>query len=160
MKWADRVTALVLLVIAGGWTYLANQIPFPTFARVSKLAPGHYPMGVAILLAVVAIILFMQTFRGKENVEKNGPQEEPGRRNPKAIQHLLTGFTLFLAYVISVPFFGFVLASPLFVFFFIWFIGRYSLLLTIPIAIGIPAILWIIFAWWLVTPLPKGPLGF
>jgi hypothetical protein len=159
MKWADRVTALVLLVIAGGWIYLANQIPFPTFARVSKLSPGDYPMGVAILLAALAIILFIQTFKGRDREEKNGPQEEGGR-NPKAVQHLLAGFVLFLGYVISVPFLGVVIASPLFVFLFIWFIGRYSLLLTIPIAMGIPATLWIIFAWWLSVPVPKGPLGF
>jgi Ca2+/Na+ antiporter len=159
MKWADRVTAFVLLAIAGSWIYLANQIPFPTFARVSKLAPGHYPMGVAVLLLALAIILLVKTFKDQDRVEKNGPQEE-GRRNPKAVQHLLTGFVLFLAYVISVPFLGFVLTSPLFVFLFIWFIGRYSLLLTIPIAMGIPATLWIIFAWWLSVPVPRGPWGF
>jgi len=159
MKWADRVTALVLLVIAGGWIYLANQIPFPAFARVSKLSPGHYPMGVAVLLLALAIILLVQTFKGQNRVEKHRSQEE-GRRNPKAVQHLLTGFALFLGYVISAPFLGFVMASSLFVFFFIWFIARYTLLIRITIAIGIPSLLWMIFAWWLSVPVPKGPLGF
>jgi putative tricarboxylic transport membrane protein len=159
MKWADRAAALVLLVIAGGWIYLANQIPFPAFARVSKLSPGHYPMGVGVLLLALAIILLVQTFKHQDYVEKNGAQEEI-ERNPKAVQHLLTGFVLFFAYVLSVPILGFALATPLFAFLFIWSIGRYSLLLTIPIAVGIPVILWIIFAWWLSVPVPKGPWGF
>ena len=159
MKWANRVTALVLFVIAGQWIYLANQIPFPAFARVSKLAPGHYPMGVAVLLAVLAVILFMQTFKEQDHGEENGPQEESGQ-NPKAFQHLLTGFVLFLGYVISVPFLGFVIASPLFVFLFIWLIADYALLLRVTIAIGIPSLLWIIFAWWLSVPVPRGPWGF
>ena len=159
MKWADRVTAFVLFIIAGGWIYLATKIETPAFAMVSKLSPGDYPMGVGILLAALAVILFIKTFKVQDHKERNGLQDE-GARNTKAVKHLLTGFALFLAYVISVPFFGFVVASPLFVFFFIWFIGRYSLLLTIPIAMGIPATLWIIFAWWLSVPIPKGPWGF
>ena len=159
MKWADRVTALVLFFIAGEWIYLANQIPFPAFARVSKLAPGHYPIGVAVLLAVLAIILFVQTLKGQDRGEINGPQKE-SRQNPKAAQHLITGFVLFLCYVISVPLLGFVVASPLFVFFFIWFIGGYALLIRITIAIGIPSLLWIIFALWLSVPVPRGPWGF
>jgi hypothetical protein len=159
MKWFDRIAAFVVLVIAGVWIYMAIQVPFPTFARVSKLAPGHYPMAVAVLLAALAIMLLGKTFKGQNRIEKNDSQEEI-IRNPKAVQHLLTGFVLFSAYVISVPILGFVSATPLFVFLFIWSIGRYSLLLTIPIAVVIPALLWIIFAWWLSVPVPKGPWGF
>ncbi len=159
MKWADRVAALVLLVIAGGWIYLANKIPFPAFARVSRLSPGDYPMGVGVLLLVLAIILLVKTFKYQDSGEENGSQKEI-ERNPKAVQHMLTGFVLFLGYVISVPFLGFAVASPLFVFFFIWFIAGYTLLLRITIAIGIPSLLWMIFAWWLSVPVPKGPWGF
>jgi putative tricarboxylic transport membrane protein len=159
MKWFDRIAAFVLLVIAGVWIYMAIQVPFPTFARVSKLAPGHYPMAVAVLLAALAIILLGKTFKGQDRIEKKAPQEE-NIRNPKAVQHLVTGFVLFFAYVLSVPILGFALATPLFAFLFIWSIGRYSLLHTIPIAVGIPLILWIIFAWWLSVPVPKGPWGF
>jgi putative tricarboxylic transport membrane protein len=110
-------------------------------------------------LLVLAIILLVKTFKYQDSGEKNGAEEEI-ERNPKAVQHLLTGFVLFLGYVISVPFLGFAVASPLFVFFFIWFIAGYTLLLRITIAIGIPSLLWMIFAWWLSVPVPKGPWGF
>lgn len=164
-KWADRITAITLFIIAGVWLLLAVQLPFPAFSRISKMGPGHYPLAVAGVLAVLAIILLAQTFLGKAT---HGP-DSPGHddfeagtetRNPKAVQHLITGFALFLCYIVSIPSLGFVAVSPLFVFLFLRFIGRFKLLFTITIAVCIPALLWTIFAFWLAVPLPKGPWGF
>ncbi len=160
MKWADRITALVLIVIAGAWIYLAIQLPFPAFARVSKMSPGSYPIAVATLLAVLAILLLIQTFQTQKSAEKKDDDVDSRPRNLKAVQHLITGGFLFLGYVVLIPFIGFVVDSFLFVFFILKFIGRYKLFITLPIAVGIPSLLWAIFAYLLTVPLPKGPWGF
>jgi hypothetical protein len=59
-----------------------------------------------------------------------------------------------------VPLIGFVMASIVFVFCFIRLIGRFNYWLSGVLALGIPALLWTVFAYLLTVPLPKGPFGF
>ena len=139
---------------------MAAHVPFPAFARVARMGPGHYPMAVAVLQLILALWLLWQTFRPDRYPEKQTDADEKKSRNPQATQHLLVGFGFFLAYVIFVPYLGFALATVLFVFCFVRIIGRFSYLLSGGLALGIPALLWTIFAYLLTVPLPKGPLGF
>ena len=157
MKWADRSLAICLIAIAGGWIYLASRLPFPSFAQVSNIAPAHYPMAVAALLALLAAILFGQTIFSPDSEERNPEVLLAG--DFRAARHLLLGFTLFLAYVIFLPWIGFTVGSALFVFCFILCMGRYGMLVAGALAILIPALLWSIFAYLLAVPLPQGSWG-
>jgi hypothetical protein len=58
------------------------------------------------------------------------------------------------------PFIGFSLAASLFVCLFLLLIGRYRFYLAVVNAVLIPSLLWFIFAYLLMVPLPKGPWGF
>jgi hypothetical protein len=160
MKWADRTAALVLIALSVFWIYMAVNLPFPAFARVARMGPGHYPSGVAVLQIILALLLLWQTFRSGPNAEAAADSGDKKRRNPQAVRHLLIGFGLFLAYVIVVPFLGFGLATACFIFGFIRIIGRFGYLLCGALAVGIPVLLWVIFAYLLTVPLPKGPWGF
>jgi putative tricarboxylic transport membrane protein len=161
MKTADRITSLLLLALSGFWIYLARQLPYPKFAQVSKMGPGDFPIMVAVLLAVCAGWLLVDTFR---RPAAGGPAEggEKSERtvSPRARRDILTGFGLFTVMLILTPFLGFSLSSVLFVFLFLLLIGRYRFLLAILIAAVIPGVLWFIFAYMLTVPLPKGPWGF
>ncbi len=159
MRWAERITAIVLLALCVLWIKLAVDLPFPAFARVAKMGPGHYPIAVAGLLASLAVLLLWQTFRCEKHAASAEDDEEQSR-NPQGFRHLIIGFGFFLVYVILVPLIGFVLASMVFVFCFIRLIGQFNYLLSGALALGIPALLWIVFAYLLTVPLPKGPLGF
>jgi membrane protease YdiL (CAAX protease family) len=159
MKWAERITAIVLLALSALWIQLAVDLPFPAFARVAKMGPGHYPIAVAGLLALLAVLLFCQTLRSEKPTDAAKDDQEQSR-NPRGSRLLIIGFGFFLTYVILVPLIGFVLASIVFVFCFIRLIGQFNYLLSGALALGIPALLWTIFAYLLTVPLPKGPLGF
>ncbi len=159
MRWAERITAIVLLALCVLWIKLAVDLPFPAFARVAKMGPGHYPIAVAGLLASLAVLLLWQTFRCEKHAASAEDDEEQSR-NPQGFRHLIIGFGFFLVYVILVPLIGFVLASMVFVFCFIRLIGQFNYLLSGALALGIPALLWIVFAYLLTVPLPKGPFGF
>jgi len=159
MKWAERITAIVLLALSALWIQQAVNLPFPAFAKAAKMGPGHYPIAVAVLLGILAVILFWQTFRSETHT---GPAEEDAEqsRDPRGFRHLVIGFGFFLAYVILVQFIGFVLASIVFVFCFVRLIGKFSYWLSGLLALGIPVLLWTVFDYLLTVPLPKGPLGF
>jgi putative tricarboxylic transport membrane protein len=159
MKWAERITAIVLLALCLLWIYWAVDLPFPSFARVAKMGPGHYPIAVAGLLGLLSVLLFGQTFRDAKHAGSAEDDEEQSR-DPGGFRHLITGFAFFLGYVILVPLIGFVLASVVFVFCFIRLIGRFNYWLSGALALGIPALLWTVFAYLLTVPLPKGPFGF
>ena len=158
MKWAERITALFLLALSAVWIYLAVRLPFPAFARVARMGPGHYPIAVAGLIIILALWLLWQTFRSEQYTEKT-PSAAAKKRNPQAVKHLISGFGLFLVYVIIVPYLGFALSTALFAFCFIRFIGGFGYLLCTILALAIPALLWTIFAYLLTVPLPKGPWG-
>ena len=161
MKSADRITSVLLFVLSGLWIYWARQLPYPKFAQISKMGPGDFPTIVAAMLAICAIWLFVGTFRYRVEKKDVTSSDETGRaKNPKAFRDILTGFGLFTVMLFVVPFLGFSVASALFVFFFVFLIGRYRIYLSILIAILIPFALWLIFAYLLTVPLPKGPWGF
>jgi putative tricarboxylic transport membrane protein len=159
MRWAERITAIVLLALSVFWIQLAVDLPFPAFARVAKMGPGHYPIAVAGLMAILAVLLFWQTFRFEKQIDPAGDDEEQSR-DSRGFRHLIIGFVFFLTYVILVPLIGFVMASIVFVFCFIRLIGQFNYWLSGVLALGIPALLWTVFAYLLTVPLPKGPFGF
>jgi putative tricarboxylic transport membrane protein len=159
MKWADRITAIVLLALCVFWIRLAVDLPFPAFARVAKMGPGHYPIAVAGLLAILAVLLLWQTFRSDTYADAANDEEQQ-TIDPRGFRHLVIGFGFFLGYVILVPLIGFVLASIVFVFCFIRLIGQFNYWLSGVLALGIPVLLWTVFAYLLTVPLPKGPFGF
>ena len=61
-------------------------------------------------------------------------------------------------YVLAVPWLGLYLASMLLIGVFMKWLGRYDWSLTLAIAIGVPAIAYVIFEKWFLIPLPKGPI--
>lgn len=161
MKLADRITSVLLVILSGFWIYWARQLPFPKFAQISNMGPGDFPTIVAVMLAIFAIWLFVGTFRYPVEEKDAGRDDESEiTRNPEAVRDILTGFGLFTVMLFLVPFLGFSLSSAGFVFFFLNLIGRYRIWLSLAIAILIPFVLWLIFAYLLTVPLPKGPWGF
>jgi len=161
MKSADRISSILLVVLSGLWIFWARQLPYPKFARVSKMGPADFPTIVAVMLAVFAIWQFVDTFRHPVVKAKRESDDEPEIiTNPQARRDIITGFGLFTVMLVIMPFIGFSLAASIFVCFFLLLIGRYRFYLAIVVAVLIPSLLWFIFAFLLTVPLPKGPWGF
>ena len=53
---------------------------------------------------------------------------------------------------------GIYLASAVFIAFFMWWLGKYPVAKIIPVAVGVPLALFVMFEIWFLVPLPKGPL--
>jgi hypothetical protein len=61
-------------------------------------------------------------------------------------------------YVAAIPFIGLYVSSVVLIGFFMRWLGKYNWLLIAAVAIGMPAITYIVFEKWFLVPLPKGPL--
>ena len=61
-------------------------------------------------------------------------------------------------YVLAVPWIGIYLASALLIAVFMKWFGRYGTGLTLALALGVPAIAYVLFEKWFLVPLPKGPI--
>jgi putative tricarboxylic transport membrane protein len=61
-------------------------------------------------------------------------------------------------YVALIPFIGLYVASAIFIAFFMAWIGKYGPVTIVPIAIGVPVFLFVLFEIWFLVPLPKGPV--
>jgi hypothetical protein len=61
-------------------------------------------------------------------------------------------------YVVLVSWIGIYVASMLLIGTFMKWLGRYSWVMVLPIAIGVPIMTFIVFERWFLVPLPKGPV--
>ena len=61
-------------------------------------------------------------------------------------------------YVGVMPFTGLYLASILFIGWFMRWLGKYSWLTVVAVALGMPIVTYFIFERWFLVPLPKGPI--
>jgi hypothetical protein len=63
-------------------------------------------------------------------------------------------------YVAVVPWIGIYVASMVLIAFFMKTLGNYKWRLILPIAIGVPVIIYLVFERWFLVPLPKGPVEY
>jgi putative tricarboxylic transport membrane protein len=61
-------------------------------------------------------------------------------------------------YVALVPTIGIYVASALLIAVFMKWLGRYGWGLVAGVSIGVPIIFFVLFEWWFLVPLPKGPI--
>ncbi len=163
MGWGDRLLGSAMMCVAGLWTYLAFNLPFPAFAKSAKVGPGHFPAGVAILLGILSMILLARTFPRKTkppamgespaSSATSGPEETQGQRN------LFLGLGMFTAYIVATPLVGFIPASASFVLAMTRIAGKMPWRKCWLVAVLITGILWTLFVLWLQVPLPAGVWG-
>ena len=62
------------------------------------------------------------------------------------------------AFVFLVPVLGMYVSSMLLIAAFMKWLGRYGWPLVVLIAVGVPVLTYVMFEWWFLVPLPKGPV--
>lgn len=61
-------------------------------------------------------------------------------------------------FVALIPFLGLYVAGALFIIVFMMWIGKYSIIKALPIAVGVQLFFFFLFERWFMIPLPKGPV--
>ena len=62
MGWKDRLSGILFLIFSGVTIYLALRLPM---GRVGKPGPGIFPLLLSVVIAFLALSLFLRTLRSK-----------------------------------------------------------------------------------------------
>jgi putative tricarboxylic transport membrane protein len=115
--------------------------------------PGFFPFYVSLFIIVSSLYNLLQaTSLGgiKEGLFSSIDQL-------KRVMSVVVPATI---YVAMVPFIGMYISSFLLIAFFMMWLGKYSALYTLPIAVGVPAIVYVVFERYFQIALPKGPIEY
>jgi hypothetical protein len=110
---------------------------------------GFFPFYVGLAIVVSSAVNFRNAFRESDSglfAEWSQLRQVMAVVIPSAI------------YVAAIPLIGLYVSSIVLIAFFMRWLGKYSWLLIAAVAIGMPAITYIVFEKWFLVPLPKGPL--
>jgi hypothetical protein len=111
---------------------------------------GFFPFYISLIVLVSCvfnIIIVLRVYTGREVFAEWGQ-----------LRQVMSVVIPTTVYVFAVPTIGIYVASGLLIGVFMKWIGRYSWLIVLPIAIGVPIATFILFERWFLVPLPKGPL--
>jgi putative tricarboxylic transport membrane protein len=143
-----RLLALAVLTASG--VYLASAWPLPQ-GTLARPGPGFYPLAVALLGTIVALVWAISAFRGAPAMSSVSMLEGPSRTRVGATAALLVGFCLLL------PWTGYVVASLLFTGLMLRGLGA-AWRSSVVIGLGTAAVSYYVFATLLGVPLPSGAL--
>ena len=115
--------------------------------------PGFFPFYVSLFIIVGSIYNLLQaTHLGgiKEGLFSTWEQ----------LQRVLSVLVPSTIYVALVPFLGIYVSSMLLIAFFMMWLGKYKAWTTLPIAVGVPVVVYVVFERYFQIPLPKGPIEY
>jgi putative tricarboxylic transport membrane protein len=151
---ATRSVELVvaLLIVAAGVVVLIDSFRVGVGWAADGPQAGYFPniigwilTGVGLWIAGAALLRWT-SLAGASFVSR----EEFGR--------VLAMFLPTAAYVIVLALIGIYVASFLYIATFMIWQGRYRLLPTLAVSVGVPVAMFLLFEIWFLVPLPKGPV--
>jgi putative tricarboxylic transport membrane protein len=112
---------------------------------------GYFPFGIGvILLAASTWVLASRLLRGRLD-----HAEFAQRAQLASVFAVLLPMVVYVAMIKPV---GIYLASALLIAWFMRRHGPYRWLITLPVAVAVPLLFFLVFERWFVVPLPKGPI--
>lgn len=136
--------ALAVLVMADSWRVGMS------WASDGPQA-GYFPFYVGLIMFVASATTLVQSLVARHPDLGNFVD----RSQLHSVMQVLVPTTLYVGLIFLV---GIYVASAVFIAFFMWWLGKYSITRIIPVAIGVPLVLFMMFEVWFLVPLPKGPL--
>ncbi len=115
--------------------------------------PGFFPFYVSLFIIVASIYNLAQAVA-------LGGIKEGLFSTWEQLRRVMSVVVPASIYVALVPFLGMYISSMLLIAVFMMWLGNYSLAKTLPIAIGMPVIVYIVFERYFQIPLPKGPIEY
>jgi putative tricarboxylic transport membrane protein len=112
---------------------------------------GYFPFYIALIMFVSSSVTLVQNIVARR---RDGGEGFLTREQLIRVLQVLVPMTIFV--VLSI-FIGIYISTFLFMTFFMMWHGRYPIYKTVPVAILVPVVLFIVFEIWFLVPLPKGP---
>jgi hypothetical protein len=143
------------LSVAGAIMALAALVMFDSQRLGSSWAfdgpqAGYFPFYIGLIMFTAATVTFVQALLSKK----------PRRIfvDPQQFRSVLAIFVPSAVYIGGIYLLGIYVASMIFLAYFMRVLGGYRVVLIAPVALGVPAFLFLLFEVWFLVPLPKGPV--
>lgn len=111
---------------------------------------GFFPFYIGLIILISSAVNLFQLFTAENDNAVFATWEQ--------IFKVLTVVIPTAVYVAIIPFAGIYVASALLIGLFMIWLGKYSAVVAVPIAIAVPLFVFVTFERWFLVPLPKGPL--
>jgi hypothetical protein len=113
--------------------------------------PGYFPFYIGLIMFVASAITFIVHAVTKAPDLSNFVDRS-------ALWLVLKMLAPTVGFVVLIGFLGLYLAATIYIAFFMWWLGNYSLLKAVPVGVAISVVLFWVFEIAFLIPLPKGPL--
>ena len=148
MAYREIIVAVVLLVIGVGYGVMAGQLPETTTPGTP--GPAFFPLLIAAGVVGLAAALLARGVRARRG-------EAFHLEVPEEFSAPATMLVYFTAYLLALPFAGFLLASIPFTAGLMWLYGARNKLVLAATSIGVPVFLFFLFRDVFQILLPRGP---
>jgi putative tricarboxylic transport membrane protein len=112
---------------------------------------GYFPFYIGLIICASTAVIFVRALWSKAKAHETFVS----RGQLKLVMKMLIPS---IVYVILIALIGIYVASTLFIGFFMLWLGKYSWIKTVPVALGVSVAFFLLFEVWFNVPLPKGPL--
>lgn len=112
---------------------------------------GYFPFYMGLIMFVASVGTFVTSLLAKHPDMKTFVERSQ-------LVMVLKVLVPTIVLVIAINFLGIYVASAIFIAFFMAWLGKYPAYKIVPISIGVPLVLFMMFEVWFLVPLPKGPL--
>jgi hypothetical protein len=144
------------LVVAAGFMIVASIVMMDSWRVGAGWAfdgpqAGYFPFYIGVIMFVSGAVIFVT----------NAVTKAPDQSNfvdRSALTLVLKVLVPTAGFVILIGFLGIYVAAGIFIAFFMWWLGKYSLVKALPVGIAIPLVLFWLFEVAFLIPMPKGPL--
>jgi hypothetical protein len=145
--------AVALLTLAFGIIVLIGSLQVGINWGVEGPRPGFFPFYISLFIIVGSIYNLAQA-------AALGGVKSGLFSSWEQLRRVMSVLVPSCIYVALVPFLGIYVSSALLIGIFMMWIGSYTLWRTLPIAIGVPLVTYIVFERYFQIPLPKGPIEY
>ena len=145
--------AVALATLAFGIIILLGSLQVGIDWGVEGPKPGFFPFYVSLFIIVGSVYNLLQATRfGGIKDGLFSSWEQLGR-----VMSVVVPASI---YVALVPFLGIYVSSLMLIAFFMMWLGKYNAWMTLPIAVGVPFVVYVVFERYFQIPLPKGPIEY
>jgi len=114
--------------------------------------PGYFPFYIGLIMFVASAVTFITHVVSPTNTDRKNFVDR------SSLWLVLKMLAPTVAFVALIGFLGLYVAAAIYIAFFMWWLGKYSLAKAVPVGVAIPVVLFWVFEVAFLIPLPKGPL--
>ena len=149
-RWVELVVAL--LIVLGGAVVIIDSLRVGISWAEDGPRAGYFPFFVGCILVVAGLWI------AGRNVAVWRKLDGKIFANRDELKPVLAMLLPTIAYVVLIGVVGIYVASAIYIAAFMLWQGKFNLLLTLAISVGVPVALFLLFEVWFLVALPKGPV--